>query len=174
MKSSDLQCTTGASHAATTTTETRRRAILTEQQAIDIFGFRSENSITTMVSSASFVAKRYGINERTFRDIWKQRTWTHATCSLAEEGSPMAKRKMIRPVGSKDTRPRKQKFAATPSISLLKLPSDAFRPRSEYHESATASDQEQHDRAARQRLCSSSASCSWNPPTRRPSIAHRG
>ncbi len=90
----------------------KRRVILTKQQAIEIFGFRSVYSITTMVSGASFVAERYGINEKTVRDIRKQRTWTHATCTLAENEGTMAKRKIGRPVGSKDMRPRKPKLAA--------------------------------------------------------------
>ncbi len=95
----------------------KRRAILTEQQAIEIFEFRSEISMSMIVSRASVVAKRYGVNERTVRDIWKQRTWTHATCSFAECASPMATRKKGRPLGSKDVRPRKQKLVARTSIS---------------------------------------------------------
>ncbi len=134
------------------------RAILTEQQAIEIFGFRSVDSIATMVSGASFVAKRYGINERTVRDIWKQRTWTHATSSLAEAG-PMAKMKMGRPVGSKDMRPRKQKLAAgnfvasSSSIALnsgAKMPFYSYRPNSIYQEKSTVSDQIQQDNVTQQ------------------------
>ena len=95
----------------------KRRAILTEQQAVEIFRLRSVSSMTMMVCPASVVAKRYGVNERTIRDIWKQRTWTHATCSFAEIAGPMAKRKMGRPVGSRDVRPRKQRPVARTSIS---------------------------------------------------------
>ena len=141
----------------------KHRAILTQQQAIEIFGFRSVKSITTMVSSASFVAKRYGINERTVRDIWKQRTWTHATSSLAEGAGPMVKRKVGRPVGSKDMRPRKQKLAGgTCTSSVLSTASrqlkcdsmllcDASRLESEYHERNTGPNQNQQDRTAHRR-----------------------
>jgi hypothetical protein len=134
----------------------KRRAILTELQAIEIFAFRNESSILRMVSSASVVAKRYGINERTVRDIWTQRTWTHATCSLAANAGPMAKRTMGRPVGSKDARPRKLKRVA--GTTILHDPSTASTeskcnamvrvyatgPRSESHK---PTDQEQQARA---------------------------
>jgi hypothetical protein len=93
------------------------RAILTEQQAVEIFGFRSQNSMAKMVSSALVVAKRYGINEKTVRDIWMQRSWAYATSSLAKEIGPMAKKKVGRPMGSRDTCPRKQKLAAEISLS---------------------------------------------------------
>jgi hypothetical protein len=141
----------------------KHRAILTEQQAIEIFRFRSENSMSVMVSSALFVAKRYGINERTVRDIWKQRTWNRATSTLAEGTGPMAKKKMGRPIGSKDTRPRKQKLAAgtsifsnsstpiTPSKYDARLRSHGARLNCESQQSATASVQLQ-DSAARRLL----------------------
>ena len=129
----------------------RRRAILTQLQAIEIFRFRYECSLSMMVSSASVVAKRYGVNERTIRDIWKQRTWTHATSCLTEGADPMAERKMGRPVGSKDTRPRKQKLSVETSISYNFSQSKqmmticASRPRSENQESPTESHQAQQD-----------------------------
>ncbi len=87
----------------------KRRAILAELQAFEIFAFRFLSSMSMILSSASVVAKRYGVNERTtgIRDIWMQRTWTHATCSLAANAGPMAKRKLGRTVGSKDARARK-------------------------------------------------------------------
>ena len=84
----------------------RHRAILTEQQAIEIFGFASSHQI---VSSAIAVARMYGVNERTVRDIWKQRTWTHATHPLEGSMRVESKKKAGRPKGSKDTKPRKQK-----------------------------------------------------------------
>ena len=137
----------------------KHRTILTEQQAIEIFGFRSMNC------SATFVAKRYGINERTVRDIWKQRTWTHATRSSAEGEGPITKRRMGRPVGSQDMRPRKQKLAAgsaivsypsTPFIPLNPLkchpmmPSNAYQSKTDFYQ-----DRGLHDKAAKRRLFSS-------------------
>jgi hypothetical protein len=95
----------------------KRRAILTEQQAVDIFECRSTNSISMVVSSASFVANRYGINERTVRDIWKQRTWARTTNALAGVVGQMAEKKLGRPIGSKESRPRKKRLATGIPIS---------------------------------------------------------
>ena len=67
-------------------------------------------TLPMMVSSATFVANRYGINERTVRDIWKQRTWARVTCSIQQNLMLLTKRNKGRPFGSKDTKPRKQKL----------------------------------------------------------------
>ncbi len=73
--------------------------------------------MASMVSSALLIAKQYGINERTVRDIWKQRSWAHVTSSLADGIAPVAKKKLGRPIGSKDIRPRKQRRADVAFIS---------------------------------------------------------
>jgi hypothetical protein len=85
----------------------KSRRILTEQQAIEIFKYASSHE--EMVSSAISVARKYGVNERTVRDIWKQRTWTHATHPLEGSKRVQNKKKVGRPKGSKDIKPRKQK-----------------------------------------------------------------
>jgi hypothetical protein len=111
----------------------KHHTILSEQQAIEIFRIRSAHSIVMMVSSALFIAKRYGVSERTVRDIWKQRTWVHATRPLTESIGPMAKKKLGRPIGSKDLQPRKQKLVVETSISPMQfaaLNSDALQPSS--------------------------------------------
>jgi hypothetical protein len=141
----------------------KHRAILTAIQAIEIFGLRSSSSMSMMVSSATFVAKRYGVNERTIRDIWKQRTWTHATYSLAEFAGPMTKRMMGRPVGSKDMCPRKRKLVTAVSICIdsstpsRPLKRDATMPSSEpilrieYYDCSTESVLAQQDSAMKSR-----------------------
>ncbi len=61
-------------------TSRRSRAVLTEMQVVDIFRLKfpvidcSPNS-----NVASLVASKYGVNEKTVRDIWKGRTWRRAT-----------------------------------------------------------------------------------------------
>ncbi len=124
-----------------------------------------------MVSSASFEAKRYGINERTVRDIWKQRTWTHATSHLAAGTGPMAKKKMGRPIGSKDSSPRKKKDTtqreqkledgtAVPYDPATAFPTSKFNAMPPFHtlrqnflhnESPDDSDQVQKDSLLRRR-----------------------
>ena len=97
----------------------RTRAILTEQQAVEIFKWQSTDEILTMVCRSSFIAKKFGISEKTVRDIWKQRTWAHATCSLGGKTDTATKveKKIGRPKGSKDSRPRKQKQTSGTRIS---------------------------------------------------------
>ena len=140
----------------------KHRAILTEMQAIEIFEFRASN----FIPHASFVAKQYGINERTVRDIWKQRTWSHCTSSLAEGLGSMPKKKLGRPIGSKDTRPRKQKLTAGTLISFpsynrstsfmsdLRTPFNTPKFMSERLEDPTDSEQTQKNSQAKRRLCS--------------------
>ena len=83
------------------------RAILTEQQAVEIFGLAS--SYHDVVSSAAALARRYGVNERTVRDIWKQRTWIHATRHFEGSVQVRSKKRVVRPKGAKDSKPRKPK-----------------------------------------------------------------
>ena len=88
----------------------RQRAILTQQEAIEIFSFREGCSELAHYFSARAVGTRYGVNERTVRDIWRRRTWAHATSVLIDTTSTtLGIRKAGRPRGSKDARPRKTK-----------------------------------------------------------------
>jgi hypothetical protein len=107
----------------------KHRSILTEKQAIEIFGLQSAKSSPLVVSSA-LVAKRYGINERTVRDVWKQRTWTHVTSSVP-------KKRMGRPFGSKDSRPRKKKIVAGIPVYVDGIDSCPLVPSARPHVSAT-------------------------------------
>jgi hypothetical protein len=122
----------------------KRRAILTELQASEKFTVRSASTMSMILSSPSVLAKRYGINERTVRDIWMQCTWTHATCSLAANAGPMAKRKMGRPVGAKNL--RRNFISSDSSTPSIPLKCDAMRPfskscpGSDFHEQHVDSD----------------------------------
>jgi hypothetical protein len=97
----------------------QNRVILSEKQAIAIFKLRSAMSM--VVSGACFVSELYGISEKTVRDIWKQRTWAHTTSSLAEYVGPMTRKKVGRPIGSKDIRPRKQKLGIPTELEYTAL-----------------------------------------------------
>eukprot|EP00960_Hanusia_phi_P033529 750499-Hanusia_phi.AAC.3 len=60
------------------------------------------------------VAIKYGTSAKTVRDIWSRRTWTGATEALwtveeVLEYGKQAKRGPGRPMGAKDSRPRKKK-----------------------------------------------------------------
>jgi hypothetical protein len=61
----------------------KTRAALTEEQAIEIFKVRLQNETTTCGRvKAVTVANMYGVNEKTVRDIWNGRTWKKQTDSL--------------------------------------------------------------------------------------------
>jgi hypothetical protein len=92
----------------------RPRAILTEQQAIQIFEIRNQaplSSPTVMIPlpRASCVARKYGVSERTVRDIWTGRTWCRATFSPGTRQQASSDKKPGRPKGSRDSKPRKKK-----------------------------------------------------------------
>jgi hypothetical protein len=79
------------------------RARLTEAEVLTIFRMRGTSS-----SSASWIAKCYGVNEKTVRDIWTGRTWSRETCNF---GRTVQLKSRGRPKGCKDSQPRKKKAA---------------------------------------------------------------
>ena len=60
--------------------------------------------------SAASVSKKYGVSEKAVRDIWTGRTWSKETWHLDALRSRPVK-KMGRPVGRQDTKPRKSRIA---------------------------------------------------------------
>ena len=83
------------------TLESRKtRAKLTEADALDVFHCK------THLMSAASVSKKYGVSEKAVRDIWTGRTWSKETWHLDTSRSRPLK-KMGRPVGRKDAKPRK-------------------------------------------------------------------
>ena len=86
------------------TLESRKsRAKLTEADALDIFHCKAHSL------SAAFVSKKYGVSEKAVRDIWTGRTWSKETWHLdASRLRPL--KKMGRPVGRQDTKPRKSRI----------------------------------------------------------------
>ena len=78
----------------------KTRAKLTEADALDIFHCKAHSM------SAASVSKKYGVSEKAVRDIWTGRTWSKETWHLDTSRSRPLK-KMGRPVGRKDAKPRK-------------------------------------------------------------------
>ena len=78
------------------------QARLSQTQIVAIFQSRNSNQ------SSAKVAKSYGANERTVRDIWTGRTWAKETWHL-DPSRRVAIKKMGRPISCRDTKPRKQK-----------------------------------------------------------------
>ena len=82
----------------------KMRAKLTAEDALDIFRFKES------MISASKLSKKYGVTEKAVRDIWTGRTWLRETSCLDASRSLQPK-KMGRPLGRKDAKPRKQRIA---------------------------------------------------------------
>ena len=90
------------------------RARLTEADALDIFHCKAHST------SAASVSKKFGVIEKAVRDIWTGRTWSKETWHLDTSRSRPLK-KMGRPVGRKDAKPRK------PRVVPSKLESSKLR-----------------------------------------------
>jgi hypothetical protein len=114
----------------------RKRAVLTHQQASMIFEMRGSvfneaksSRATAFTARSVMVSRMFGVSSKTVRDIWNKRTWRHCTEALwTKEGNdfrqfsstawpiqvPQATtslRRVGRPCGSKDTKPRKPRGA---------------------------------------------------------------
>ena len=93
------------------------RAVLSKQQAVDIFriaGVLRPDGTRGTKPTASSVAKRYGVSEKTIRDIWRGRTWYEETLPFDMNRQPKTMTKTGRPLGRKDSAPRKRKLVSTP------------------------------------------------------------
>jgi hypothetical protein len=99
-----------------TTKPTRPRwnqPVLSVAHVIEIFALKPNADASHQNSkrsnlSATTVARLYGVNEKTVRDIWTGRTWSKTTMQL-DASMVVEQKKMGRPQGSKDARPRKRK-----------------------------------------------------------------
>ena len=79
----------------------KSRARLTEASVLEIFKSKGNGL------SASKIGVRYGINEKTVRDIWTGRTWLKETARLDPSGS-IRLQKLGRPIGSRDIKQLKK------------------------------------------------------------------
>ena len=91
----------------------RKRDILSPQQARDIFKAKADRvpSALTVHSLSTVLAERYQISSKAVRDIWTGRSWLHATFDLWEADDRPSRRRVGRPKGKKDSKPRKTKPA---------------------------------------------------------------
>jgi hypothetical protein len=126
----------------------RKRAVLTDQQAAEIFKLRlavgafDSARQHLFTSRSAQVSKLYGVSPKAVRDIWNMRTWRHATKQLwsdqdilrdagkfsaakpeiqrAPSGDESAISKSVgRPRGAKDSKPRKLRV---PSVTATVPP----------------------------------------------------
>ena len=92
----------------------KSRTVLTEHQVIEIYKrkinlepINSKN--IDRFRSASVIAKEFRISEKTVRDIWRGRTWRHATRPLDSAILASFRPKIGRPKGARDKKPRKKR-----------------------------------------------------------------
>ena len=119
----------------------RKRAVLSNQQAVAIFDLRvpfydsvSETRNRAFTSRSIVVSRMFGVSPKAVRDIWNKRTWRHCTQKMwtdedsmprpnqlksADAGAqhsarpnggsdkPATARRVGRPRGSKDSKPRR-------------------------------------------------------------------
>ena len=92
----------------------RSRSVLSAQQALEIYNAKISNSsamIKDRISTAQ-LASKYGVCDKTIRDIWRGNTWTHATWHL-DMAKPYHPVRLGRPKGSKDRKPRRPRVVTS-------------------------------------------------------------
>ena len=94
------------------------RAVLTSEQAVAIFLQRPNQKIS-QAGLSSEVARFYHVSDKTVRDIWRARTWYRETLHLDPARTPRHMRRPGRPLGSKDSSPRKTNTKMQLAASLV-------------------------------------------------------
>ena len=92
------------------------QARLTEAEALQIFQCRNT------MHTASQISRLYSVSEKAVRDIWKGRTWAKETWHL-DKARSLAIKKMGRPIGRMDTKPRKRRIVPFSKEQILKIQS---------------------------------------------------
>ena len=92
------------------------RAILTREQVIEIFEFRPSS---VFHRSSSNVALKYGVSEKTIRDIWNGRTWHSETQHMDTLRPARTVLPPGRPLGRKDSAPRRRNANHSQMLSEL-------------------------------------------------------
>ena len=94
------------------------KAILTYDKVIDIFKLRPDSKLARGEGfrPSAAVAFDFGISEKTVRDIWRARTWHRETLHLDPCRPARAMALPGRPLGRKDSAPRKRQQRTLPSI----------------------------------------------------------
>ena len=87
-------------------------SVLTKEQAIEIFRLSLTHSSKEKRPTATSVARTFDVSEKTVRDIWSARTWHDETLPLDVNRTPRAAKKIGRPPGRFDSKPRKPRTVA--------------------------------------------------------------
>ena len=104
------------------------RAILNREQAIEIFQLRPSGTSEGIGRSSLAVARTYKVSEKTVRDIWRARTWHRETLHLDPSRPARADTPPGRPLGRKDSAPRRRPVPRLSAIAKLPAATDADDP----------------------------------------------
>jgi hypothetical protein len=96
---------------------TQRRAVLNSNQARDIFRAKEPPGNESLYMISNRLATQYQVSSKTIRDIWKGRSWLHATFDLWDAEDRPCCKIVGRPKGKKDSMPRQSKSVVIPSIA---------------------------------------------------------
>ncbi|KAJ1486543.1 hypothetical protein T484DRAFT_1789099 [Baffinella frigidus] len=141
-RSPEIQSSNGDETEATdASSETRKRphARLTKEQAAVIYVLRpwqkdSPYPKHVAAGNSQLLAKWFGVTPKAVRDVWNRRTWAHATGKhvpasvldslpilqqLEKARSDVVVRRPGRPIGSKDTTPRRRGATKVPGNLAL-------------------------------------------------------
>jgi hypothetical protein len=97
----------------------KARAVLTKEQVIDIFRLSQILLPDRAKLSPTYVAEIFGVSEKTIRNIWSGRTWYNDTLPLDAARTPKRLVKLGRPLGRKDSAPRRCRKATNDSGAEL-------------------------------------------------------
>ena len=104
------------------------RAILNREQAIEIFQLRPSGTNEGFERNSLAVARTYKVSEKTVRDIWRARTWHRETLHLDPSRPARADTPPGRPLGRKDSAPRRRPAPRLSEIAKLPAAKDADDP----------------------------------------------
>jgi hypothetical protein len=116
---------------------------LTKDQAIEIFRLSLTHSSHKKRPTAVSVARAFNINEKTVRDIWSARTWHDETLPLDVNRTPRPAKKIGRPPGKIDSKPRKPRTVKSLSSTPQTHATDNAEPNSPLYWSCSDSSHDQ-------------------------------
>jgi hypothetical protein len=122
----------------------KQRAVLTKDQAIEKFRLSLTHSSKEKRPTAVSVSGAFNISEKTVRDIWSARTWHDDTLPLDVNRTPRPAKKIGRPPGKIDSKPRKPRTVKSLSSTPQTHATDNAEPNSPLY---CASSDSSHDQA---------------------------
>ena len=100
-------------------TKTKHRVVLSQQQSIEIFQLKYSHGYSSQHTASTKLSRDYNVSPKAIRDIWNGRSWLSATSHLWNKEELPPRKRPGRPLGRKDSRPRKRKFESDADVPPL-------------------------------------------------------